>query len=411
MNRIDLVRPDAPEFAAFGDHALGVRTLAFVNPDQLDVIGALANGGAPRYARPLVVEVWYPAAGAAAEPGSQRYDVGTRDPAVRATLRGRARRDAAPLVEGAPRPLVIVSHGYTGNRFLMAHFGEHLASRGYVVASIDHTDSTYADQAAFASTLLNRPLDQLFVLEAMAALAARAGDPLAGIVDASRTAIVGYSMGGYGAINAVGGGFSAASIGYEYAPPNGALRTRQMGEATYLAGRDDRVRAVVAIGPWGMEAGFWDAEGLEALSTPMLLMAGELDDVSGYERGVHAIFAGARNAERTLLTFEGANHNAAAPMPVPIEVAHDPRAFEHHADAVWDTRRMNDVAHHFVAAFLAIHLRGESELAAYFDLVERAVDGVVRLDEGGAPAAGHTHWRGFPARTAAGLRLERRRPA
>ena len=42
----------------------------------------------------------------------------TRDPAVRATLVGRAVRDAMPAREGRPFPLVIVSHGYPGNRFL-----------------------------------------------------------------------------------------------------------------------------------------------------------------------------------------------------------------------------------------------------------------------------------------------------
>ena len=61
-------------------------------------------------------------------------------------------RDAAPSGDG-PFPLVIVSHGYPGNRFLMAHLAENIASKGFVVASIDHVDSTYRDQAAFGSTL------------------------------------------------------------------------------------------------------------------------------------------------------------------------------------------------------------------------------------------------------------------
>ena len=55
-------------------------------------------------------------------------------------------------------PLVILSHGYPGNRFLMSHIGENLASKGFVTVSIDHKDSTYDDQKAFGSTLYNRPL-------------------------------------------------------------------------------------------------------------------------------------------------------------------------------------------------------------------------------------------------------------
>ena len=52
----------------------------------------------------------------------------------------------------------------SGNRFLMSHLGENLASKGFVAVSIDHKDSTYDDQKAFGSTLYNRPFDQLFVL-------------------------------------------------------------------------------------------------------------------------------------------------------------------------------------------------------------------------------------------------------
>ena len=52
----------------------------------------------------------------------------------------------------------------------MCHLGENLASKGFVTVSIDHTDSTYDDQQAFASTLYNRPLDQRFVIERIAEL-------------------------------------------------------------------------------------------------------------------------------------------------------------------------------------------------------------------------------------------------
>ena len=56
-----------------------------------------------------------------------------------------------------------MSHGYPGNRYLLSHLCENLASKGFVVVSIDHKESTYDDQQRFASTLYNRPLDQLFV--------------------------------------------------------------------------------------------------------------------------------------------------------------------------------------------------------------------------------------------------------
>ena len=40
-----------------------------------------------------------------------------------------------------------------------------------VVVAIDHPESTYDDQQTFASTLYNRPFDQLFILNEMARLA------------------------------------------------------------------------------------------------------------------------------------------------------------------------------------------------------------------------------------------------
>jgi len=148
-------------------------------------------------------------------------------------LRGRAVRDAAPAPAGGPFPPLIVSHGYPGNRFLLCHLAENLASKGYVVASIGHTDSTYDSQG----------------------------------------------------------------------PP----------------------------------------AGLAGIKTPVLFIAGSVDDVSGYAPGVRNLFEGAVNAPRYLLTFENANHNAGAPMPAPHEtwtsVAHlNFVPAEHYSDAVWDNR-------------------------------------------------------------------------
>ena len=134
---------------------------------------------------------------------------------------------------------MIISHGYPGNRFLMSHLGENLASKGFVAVSIDHKDSTYDDQKPFASTLYNRAFDQLFVLNEME----RLGEPgsgsfLGGLVDASRTGIVGYSMGGYGVVNVIGGGYSKASETINGAPPNRLLADR--GAANPDVPQDDR---------------------------------------------------------------------------------------------------------------------------------------------------------------------------
>ena len=401
-NRIDGLRPDAPQLAAPGDMKVGVQTFTFTNPDQVDVVNTGAEGEIARYDRSLMVEVWYPTA-ASTEAGG-RYDTVTRDGVTPVVLHGQAARDADPLA-GETYPLIILSHGYPGNRFLMSHLGENLASKGYVVASIDHADSTYPDQTAFGSTLVNRPWDQQFVIDQMAEME---GD-LGSITDAENAAVIGYSMGGYGALIYAGGGVTQASTAYEWGAPQGLLERNMSGTESHAALADERVKAFVAFGPWGKNAGFWDETGLAGINKPLMMIAGSIDDVSVYA-AMREIYEGAVNTTRHLLTFENANHNAGAPIPAPGEsyavsetLGYAP--FDHYSDAVWDNVRMNNVSQHFITGYLDMHLKG-ADTAAYFDLVPNAADGIWDVADDGVQGDTHTYWEGFANRTAAGLRFE-----
>lgn len=415
--RIDIVTPLAPELAAFGAYPIGVRTITVTDRNRRDILRMITGDSSARYDRALTLEVWYPAAGASPSQLGE-YRVLMRDPSVTLSLYGQAQRDAAPRNGEAPFPLLIISHGYPGNRYLLSHLGENLASKGYVVVSIDHTESTYDNAQAFASTLYNRPLDQLFVLQSIAELGAPASRSfLAGRVDASRSGIIGYSMGGYGVVNAIGGGFRTAAATLPGAPPRALLLERSADNAAYQqSGGDARIKAAVAIGPWGMQAGFWDAAGLAGIRTPTLFVAGSADEVSGYENGTRALFKGAVNADRYLLTFVGAGHNAAAPIPAPPQSYAFSETlksfpFTHYADPMWDTRRMNNIAAHFVTAHFDARLKGDSSKLAYLQVVPNGKDGVYAVDRNGAPQATHSYWKGFKRGTAAGLVLERERAA
>ena len=400
-NRIDVIRPDAPALAAYGDYKVGVQTMTFTNMGQVDVAQTQADGDIPTYDRPLTVEIWYPAAADTAAGGS--YQAMMRD-GTDVTLQGQAVRDAAALT-GETFPLVIISHGYPGNRWLLGHLGENLASKGYVVASIDHTDSNYDDMGNFGSTLYNRPWDQKFVIDSMESLD---GD-LGAITDASNTAVVGYSMGGYGALILAGAGLTEAITSSDYAPPQGLLERNVMGSDTHAELEDDRIKAFAAFGPWGNNRGFWDADGLAGIDKPLLLIAGSVDDVSEYD-AIRGIFDGAVNSDRHLLTYLNANHNAGAPMPSPAEgyainetLGWAP--FEHYGDAVWDNVRMNNIAQHFVTAWVDQNLKG-ADMSEYFDLTPNAADGVWAVDDAGEPTQDNTYWNGFANRTAVGLTFE-----
>ena len=414
-NRIDTIRSDAPELAKYGKHPVGVRTFQLTNPKQLDILKAKAGEPIPLYDRPLTVEVWYPAAQVASQATGGEYRAVTRDGKTEVTLKGKGVRDAKADVTSGKFPLLIISHGYPGNRFLLSHLAENLASKGYVVASIDHTDSTYSDKAAFGSTLLNRPLDQLFVLNTLSRMGSDTSSPLNGIVNADTTGLIGYSMGGYGVVNTIGGGFTAASVGFTWGTPNGALAQRQMGHPQFAASMDPRIKAAVAFAPWGWNAGFWDAAGLANIKTPVFFVAGSVDDVSGYSPGVRNIFEASVNTQRYLLTYENANHNAGAPMPAPSETRQavpglDFVPAEHYTDAVWDNVRMNNIAQHFTTAFLGKFLKNDASMDPYLALPEKSKDGKWSAEKDGKLKPDHTYWKGFPNRSAVGLQLEMRKP-
>ena len=131
------------------------------------------------------------------------------------------------------------------------------------------------------STLVNRAKDQLFVIDEFSRRSEGEGF-LSGLVDAENSAIIGYSMGGYGALNAGGAGYSAAAAETAFVPP-GSLKPRVTGNFE----TDSRVKAVVAFAPWGGPAAleaigvpglsFFDPDGLAGLRVPTLFVVGDED--------------------------------------------------------------------------------------------------------------------------------------
>lgn len=389
--------PDAPALSPRGNYTVGVRSLDLVNPKQVDILSS-TNGQTVYYDRPLKVEIWYPAQAESFKGQLETYQevMGTRGDSLRPlipfTFKGRAIRKAPPVVNDGPFPLIVVSHGYVGSRYLMTYLTENLASKGYVVVAIDHTDSTFQDANAFYSTLLNRAQDISFVIDAMEMFSnAEDKDPLAGRVDVSRTGIIGYSMGGYGVLNVGGAGYSSA-MGQFFAGMTGGNTTINkliMGNPDYKGGTDKRIKAIVAFAPWGMERGIWDAEGLKGLKTPTLFIAGDQDDISGYEKGIKAIYDGALNADRYLLTYENARHNV-APNPPPTAALEPGLHFDEYyryAEPSWDERRLNNINQHFVTAFLGLHLKGQDN-EKFLDLPSTSNEAT---------------WEGFKPRSATGM--------
>ncbi|MGI9220065.1 MAG: alpha/beta hydrolase family protein [Woeseiaceae bacterium] len=407
QNQIDVIRHDAPELADFGNYAVGVRTLRLSNPDQIDVLNTRESSGVARYARRLTVEVWYPASLEPGQSAGGRYETTTRNLAVTATLHGRAVRNAEPISEAGPIPLVIISHGYPGNRYLMSHLAENLASKGYVVASIDHADSTYEDQATVWSTLYHRPLDQQFVIDKLSLLSMSKDSFLNNIIDQNRIGVVGYSMGGYGLLVNLGAGYTDATAGFAEDLPGDVANRHAASNQGAQSSVDSRIKAGIAIAPCCMNRGMWDQNSLAQITAPVMFMAGSVDETAGYENGVRAIFDGTVNSDRFLLTFLNAGHNAIAPVPLPLEIheSADQAGAFHYTDAVWDSVRSSNIMFHFATAFLDLHLKDDASRMRYLDLVANSQDGVWSVEDSEATDA-HTYWVGFPQYSARGLVLE-----
>ncbi|MET7338707.1 alpha/beta hydrolase [Nonomuraea sp. NPDC005650] len=165
--------------------------------------------------RELMVSLWYPAEKAAGRPApyvtpqeSAAILKGFPDVSPDALTRTRtyARLDAP--VRGGRLPLVVMSPGFSFPRATLTSLAEELASRGYLVAAVEHTYESVATTFPDGRTTTclacvkgqdngkvaaSRVEDVRFVL----------GDLLKGrwgkVVDRSRIAMVGHSMGGYAA--------------------------------------------------------------------------------------------------------------------------------------------------------------------------------------------------------------------
>lgn len=414
---------DAPELARRGAFGVGVRTLNVVHSAQPDILHFdKQTGKAPTYDRPLTLEIWYPATIPPGQTESTTYVsamAGRRQqlPAgVPATfeIKGKALREAPPVAQQR-FPLVVVSHGYPGSRTFLSYLTENLASKGYVVAAIDHTDSVNGAVRGFESTLLNRTKDQLFTIDEIAAEAQKPESFLHGLVDSSRVAIVGYSMGGYGALASAGAGYSKTSAAAKLVP-GGYFQDLIEGSVPFRALKHPNLKAMVALAPWGEQPPYnsWSDEGLAGITIPSLLIVGDQDDVAGFEQGSKRIFHAAVNSDRCMLVYENARHNVGG-NPPPPGVALDFVGLESFDEPVWRKDRITAINQHFITAFLDLYLKGDESRRTYLHpATVKSNDGQWPLAPGQSAGAayssedaqhGQTTWKGFQRRWAVGLEM------
>jgi predicted dienelactone hydrolase len=398
---------DAPQLAAPGPYPVGVESRTLVQPDQTDPIGhALWPAGWRGADRLLPVDIWYPAktkGPAAAYHGALTGEDG-KDVAF--ALTGLASRGAAE--QPGRWPLVILAHGYGGNPAVMSWIGENLASKGYVVVAPAFDDPPYGKGEGLAGPLARRPLDIAFVAREAGRLAAARSGALAG-ADPTRTALIGYSMGGYGVLTAAGARLAPAAGPLT----KGALTPYVAGGAKSGELDIPDLKAVVAISPAGLFPGFeaWGAEGLAHITAPTLFIVGSQDKLVGYDPGVKTLFGQEIHAPRWLLVFENAGH-AIGMGETPNEMRGRLWDLDWFEDPVWRKDRLIAIQLHFITAFLDAEVKGDADKRAFLEVAEPESNKGVWPQKPGDPydavspgVPPITVWKGFKRGHAAGLEL------
>ena len=400
---------DAPELAALGPNGVGFRSVLLTHKNQPDV----ENGGSggtevPLVDRNLRVYIWYPATvKVGKKPIIYRGSLWAEPPLppVSFSQKGMAVADASAA--GGKHPLVIISHGYSNNPAMMTWLTENLASKGYVVAAIHHNDPNpyVASPSTRAAPNFNRPRDIVFA-------AGELRKVLGDLIDADNVALIGYSQGGYGVLTTGGASLDPAGPNMDLVA-GGWLKTFARGNTHADAMVLKEVKAIVALAPaGGAPRSAWGAEGLAALTAPLLLIQGDSDATVDYKSGALAVFGGAVNSDRYLLTYKQAGHSIAL-NPAPPEMRGTVWDIDWFEDPIWRQDRINAINLHFITAFLAVHLRKDDRKSAYLNIaVEDSDDGAWNAPSGTAWGAyspggeGVTLWKGFQRGHAKGMTLQ-----
>lgn len=289
-NSSSLASQEEVESAAGHSITVGVQLRAFKDESRKNW-----HGTGPR---PLVTVVWYPVA-----PGAELKapNYGTPPDFAKYFV-------SYPLAEGAEisnqsqkYPLIVMSHGSTSAALSLDWLGYYLATRGYIVAAVNHHGDTAAEPGGplpqgFA-TPWERAKDLSVLIDKMLA------DSFFGPhVDANRIAAAGHSAGGATVIELAGGIFSPAQIqewcksnngadGNCHLPPMIQEKIDKFIELaktdpivqdsvrrSQLPYSDSRIKAVFAMAP-AIGIGHTDTS-LKSIHIPVAIVGGWADDIT-----------------------------------------------------------------------------------------------------------------------------------
>ena len=370
------LRPDAPEYALHGPYWVGTQTL----------VGEDVDG-------PLDMRVWYPALNPTGVESDMTYvmhwkaeGLGLTYDQTLVNIAGYALADAEVDLSGAPYPLLVFSHGHNSESPFYAWLLEHVASYGFVVIAPDHKEQNTPGWEDGPRTTLARPVTVSRAIDYAETLTTETG-AFKGMIDMEHIAMAGQSGGGTTTLSIAGGRFDmatyaelCATVTPDSAPgyQNSCLpapdfvvseMTRILGldappQGLWPSMSDPRVDAAI---PMSGEGHFFNEEGLNEITMPMLIIGGTSDNLVPYDWGVQPVYESASSQQKALVTFEDADHFIFAPNCADAPTTIDLLGNDFYylcADPVWDMDRAHDLLNHFIIAFLLDQLKGDAEAAA-----------------------------------------------
>lgn len=405
---------ETPELGRLGQYSIGVHVKNFALEDRTKITtwGAL-SGNLTDANRELSVRFWYPAK--AGEGETAKYTHIMRPPGkdpVTISTQGVAVPDAATVID-QKYPLVLMSHGFGGWDTQFSNLAEQIASHGYIVASINHADMPIDGVTSFflsfGNVLVDRTLDQRQILTQILEDAQSGSQAYAAQIDSDNVGLIGYSMGGYGAIASAGAFYDFANDPMSNIPETARTAMED------AAQKPLPIKSLVTFAPWGgqPDSRAWTAESIGKIDKPVLIIAGNQDDVVNYEEGVKWLFENMTGSDRYMLVYREARHNIVG-NEFDIDTDGDFTTAEFLKEPVWRSDRLNAINQHFVTAFLDMTLKGDASKADYLGVPtvnsndsKWPIGFGEQLNGKMADSEQSDHWKGFQRRWAVGLEMHR----
>ncbi|MEO0986705.1 MAG: alpha/beta fold hydrolase [Cyanobacteria bacterium J06639_14] len=194
-----------------------------------------------------------------------------------------------PQQEAESIPVIVISHGVASNLQTFAYLAKHLASHGYGVVVVDHTDTntgkfdrflTGLDGPPDPQSLLHRPADISAVLDTLEQQSVEESNLRS--LNLESVGVLGHSLGGYTGLAVAGATLQLPRLNQvcsetvaEQPLLNLSMliqcRFDELPDNAQLAVQDDRVEAVIAMNP--LTSHIFGPEGMASLTVPTMLMA------------------------------------------------------------------------------------------------------------------------------------------